>query len=200
GGQMQGGMGGMGMFGGQGMGLNTLLNQMDSLGQHVEDRFKYKLARWLGLVRGPVPPKPLVFVIGATNRPDVLDSALVRPGRLDRHLNVYVPDTDGRRDIIQHYLRQKSHEPDMSVDLMVSDSVDWTPIEIKTIINEALIIAHENGRDVLSYKDWLQARDNRTLGLKQPIASMSEKDMRTIAYHEAGHAVAVNYLSKEDRI
>ena len=200
GGQMQGGMGGMGMFGGQGMGLNTLLNQMDSLGQHVEDRFKYKLARWLGLVRGPVPPKPLVFVIGATNRPDVLDSALVRPGRLDRHLNVYVPDTDGRRDIIQHYLRQKSHEPDMSVDLMVSDSVDWTPIEIKTIINEALIIAHENGRDVLSYKDWLQARDNRTLGLKQPIASMSEKDRRTIAYHEAGHAVVVNYLSKEDRI
>src|SRR5438094_4487676 len=83
---------------------------------------------------------------------------------------------------------------------MVSDSVDWTPIELKTIINEALIIAHENGRDVLAYKDWLQARDNRTLGLKQPIASMSEKGMRTIAYHEAGHAVVVNYLSKEDRI
>ena len=199
GGQMQMPVGGM-MGGMGGMGLNTLLNQMDSLGQHLEDRWKHRIGRWLGVVRGPVPPKPLVFVIGATNRPDVLDAALVRPGRLDRHLNVYVPDADGRRDIIQHYLSKKGHDPEISIDLMVSDSVDWTPIELKTIINEALIIAHENGRDVLTYKDWLQARDNRTLGLKQPIASMSEKDMRTIAYHEAGHAVVVNYLSKEDRI
>src|SRR5688572_27760704 len=69
GGQQQGMMGPMGMMGGRGLALNTMLNQMDSLGKHVEDRMKYKIARWLGLVRGPVPPKPVVFVIGATNRP-----------------------------------------------------------------------------------------------------------------------------------
>src|SRR5207245_11571352 len=123
GGQMQGGMGGMGMFGGTGMGLNTLLNQMDSLGQHVEDRFKVKIARWLGLVRGPVPPKPLVFVIGATNRPDVLDPALTRPGRLDRSLIVYTPDGEGRKDIIQHYLSKKAHDDTCDVDMMAADSV-----------------------------------------------------------------------------
>ncbi len=198
GGQQQGMMGGM--MGMGRMGLNTMLNQMDSLGQHVEDRMRHKLGRWLGLIRGPVPPKPVVFVIGATNRPDVLDPALVRPGRLDRRLNVYSPDGDGRKDILQYYLRQKAHDAEIPIDLMVQDSIGWTPIEIKTIINEALIVAHDQGRDFITYKDWLNARDVRMLGLKQPIASLSSKDKRTIAYHEAGHAVAARYLGKEDRI
>jgi cell division protease FtsH len=192
---MMGGMMGMGRFG-----LNAMLNQMDSLGQHVEDRWTRKVGRWLGFIRGPVPPKPVVFVIGATNRPDVLDPALTRPGRLDRRLNVYEPDGPGRKDIIEHYLKLKAHDPEIDVKMMTSDSIGWTPIEIKTIINEALIIAHDNGREALTYRDWLQARDTRQLGLKQPIASMSEKDKRTIAYHEAGHAVAARYLNLEDRI
>src|SRR5437773_571632 len=201
GGQTQAGMGGMGMFGGMGgMGLNTLLNQMDSLGQHVEDRFKVKIARWLGLVRGPVPPKPLVFVMGATNRPDVLDTALTRPGRLDRSLIVYPPDGEGRKDIIQHYLSRKAHDETCNVDMMAQDSIGWTPIHIKTIINEALIVAHEDGRDKMTYKDWLAAADMRFLGLKQPIAKMSADDRRAVAYHEAGHAVVTRYLKPEDRM
>jgi cell division protease FtsH len=200
GGQQQGMMGPMGMMGGRGLALNTMLNQMDSLGKHVEDRMKHKLARWLGIIRGPVPPKPIVFVIGATNRPEVLDAALVRAGRLDRKLMVYVPDGDGRRDIIGHYLRLKAHDPEMPVELMVSDSIGWTPIDIKTIINEALIVAHDAGREFLTYKDWLQARDARMLGIKQPILTMSGDDRRAIAYHEAGHAVAARYLQQENRI
>jgi cell division protease FtsH len=200
GGQQQGGMGPMGMFGGSGMSLNTLLNQMDSLGQHVEDRFKVKVARWLGLVRGPVPPKPLVFVIGATNRPDVLDTALTRPGRLDRSLIVYPPDGEGRKDIIQHYLGKKGHDESCDVDMMAQDAIGWTPIHIKTIINEALIVAHEDGRDKLTYKDWLAAADMRFLGLKQPIHKMSQDDKRAVAYHEAGHAVVAQYLRPEDRM
>jgi cell division protease FtsH len=200
GGQQQGMMGPMGMMGGRGLALNTMLNQMDSLGKHVEDRMKYKIGRWLGLVRGPVPPKPVVFVIGATNRPDVLDPALIRPGRLDRRLNVYSPDGDGRKDIIQYYLRQKAHDREIPIDLMVQDSIGWTPIEIKTIINEALIVAHDDGRDFLNYRDWLQARDARQLGIKQPIQTMSPADRRAIAYHEAGHAVAARYLQQENRL
>jgi cell division protease FtsH len=200
GGQQQGMMGPMGMMGGRGLALNTMLNQMDSLGKHVEDRMKYKIARWLGIIRGPVPPKPVVFVIGATNRPEVLDAALVRAGRLDRKLMVYVPDGDGRKDIIQHYLRLKAHDPEMPVELMVSDSIGWTPIDIKTIINEALIVAHDAGREFLTYKDWLQARDARMLGIRQPIQTMSGPDRRAIAYHEAGHAVAARYLQQDKRI
>jgi cell division protease FtsH len=173
---------------------------MDSLGQHVEDRFKVKVARWLGLVRGPVPPKPLVFVIGATNRPDVLDPALTRPGRLDRSLIVYPPDGEGRKDIIQHYLSKKAHDDTVDVDMMAADSNKWTPIHIRTIINEALIVAHEDGRDKMSYKDWLAAADMRFIGLKQPIHKMSADDKRAVAYHEAGHAVANQYLRPEDRM
>jgi cell division protease FtsH len=191
-------MGPMGMMGGRSLALNTMLNQMDSLGKHVEDRMKYKIARWLGLVRGPVPAKPVVFVIGATNRPDVLDPALVRAGRLDRKLMVYEPDGEGRKDILQHYLRLKAHDPEIPVELMVADSIGWTPIDLKTVINEALIVAHDAGREYL--KDWLTARDARLLGIKQPILSMSAHDRRTIAYHEAGHAIASHYLNKDDRI
>ena len=201
GGQQQGGMGPAGMMGGMtGFALNTMLNQMDSLGQFTEDRWKHKLGRWLGVIRGPVPPKPVVFVIGATNRPDVLDAALVRPGRLDRKLNVYVPDGEGRREIIDLYINQKAHDPNINVDLMVQDSVGWTPVEIKTIINEALIVAHDNGRDRLNYRDWLAARDMRQLGLKQPITKMTPSDKKAIAYHEAGHAVVAHYVRGDHRI
>ena len=197
-----GGMGMMGgIFGGGGsMGLNTLLNQMDSLGDFVEDRMRYKVLRWFGIIRGPVTNKPLVFVIGATNRPEVLDPALTRPGRLDRVLEVYPPDAEGRRDILTYYLGLKAHDPDIDIEMMVTDSIGWTPIKIKTIINEALIHAHDDGRDYLTYKDWLAAADERDLGLKQPIRQMLAEDRRALAYHEAGHAVAAYYLQPENRV
>jgi cell division protease FtsH len=200
GGQQSGGMmmGGMMMGGSQG--LNTLLNQMDSLANLVEDRWRYKILRWFGIIRGPVLDKPLVFVIGATNRPEVLDPALIRPGRLDRMIVVHEPDAEGRRDIIEHYLSKKQHDPEIPMELLINDSMDWTPIMIKTIINEALIKAHQEGREFLTYKDWLDAADERTMGLKQPIRAWNLTDRRETAYHESGHAVAARYLRPSYRI
>jgi ATP-dependent Zn protease len=204
-GQMGGGMGlGLGgMMGGMGggsQGLNALLNQMDSLTEHIEDRWRFKLLRWFGLIRGPARNRPLIFVIGATNRPEVLDAALIRPGRLDRIIEVHPPDADGRRDIINFYLSKKAHDPDIDIDLMVLDSMYWTPILIKTVINEALIVAHDAGRDQLNYKDWLAAADERADGIKQPIRSWHRDDRRKTAYHEAAHAVVARYVLKESRI
>ena len=86
------------------------------------------------------------------------------------------------------------------MELLVNDSMGWTPIMIKTIINEALIHAHHDGREFLTYKDWLDAADERALGLKQPIRSWNLTDRRETAYHEAGHAVAAHYLRPEHRI
>jgi cell division protease FtsH len=200
GGQSSGGMMMAGMMMGGGQGLNTLLNQMDSLANLVEDRWRYKILRWFGLIRGPVADKPLVFIIGATNRPEVLDPALIRPGRLDRMIVVHEPDAEGRRDIIDHYLAKKQHDPELPMELLISDSMGWTPIMIKTIINEALIHAHQEGRDFLTYKDWLDAADERTMGLKQPIRAWNLTDRRETAYHEAGHAVAARYLRPSYRI
>ncbi len=200
GGQGNGGMMMGGMMMGGGSGLNTLLNQMDSLANLVEDRWRYKILRWFGIIRGSVTDKPLVFVIGATNRPAVLDPALIRPGRLDRILEVHRPDAEGRVDIIQHYLSRKAHDPELPMELLINDSMGWTPIQIKTIINEALIHAHQEGREFLTYKDWLNAADERALGLKQPIRSWNLTDRRETAYHEAGHAVVAHYLRPEHRI
>ena len=86
------------------------------------------------------------------------------------------------------------------MDLLVTDSMHWTPVMIKTIINEALIHAHQDGRDFLTYKDWLDAADEREMGLKQPIRSWNLTDRLETAYHEAGHAVAARYLLPEQRI
>jgi cell division protease FtsH len=204
GGQMGGmglGLGGMmGGMGGGSQGLNALLNQMDSLTEHIEDRWRYKMLRWFGLIRGPAKNRPLIFVIGATNRPEVLDAALIRPGRLDRIIEVHPPDADGRRDIINFYLSKKAHDPEIDIDLMVLDSMYWTPILIKTVINEALIVAHDARREQLTYKDWLAAADERADGIKQPIRSWHRDDRRKTAYHEAAHAVVARYVLQESRI
>jgi ATP-dependent Zn protease len=113
---------------------------------------------------------------------------------------VHEPDAEGRRDIIEHYLSKKQHDPDLPMELLLTDSMGWTPIMIKTIINEALIHAHQDGREFLTYKDWLDAADERTLGLKQPIRAWNLTDRRETAYHEAGHAVAARYLRPSYRI
>jgi ATP-dependent Zn protease len=173
---------------------------MDSLTEHIEDRWRYKLLRWFGLIRGPVKNRPLIFVIGATNRPEVLDQALIRPGRLDRIIEVHPPDADGRRDIINFYLSKKAHEPDIDLEMMITDSMEWTPILIKTVINEALIHAHNDGREKPNYKDWLAAADERSDGIKQPIRSWHRDDRRKTAYHEAAHAVVARYVLTESRI
>jgi cell division protease FtsH len=86
------------------------------------------------------------------------------------------------------------------MELLINDSMGWTPIMIKTIINEALIHAHQDGREFLNYKDWLNAADERAMGLKQPIRSWNLADRRETAYHEAGHAVAARYLRPSYRI
>src|SRR4029079_17230321 len=95
---------------------------------------------------------------------------------------------------------QKAHDPDLNIDLMIADSISWTPVMIKTIINEALIVAHDDGRDFLTYKDWLAAADERALALTHTIRKMHDDDRRAIAYHEAGHAVAAYYLMPENRV
>jgi len=188
---------GMGMMGGMmGMGagsmlLNELLMQMDP--PNVEDGFFTKLLRLLGL-RTKKAEMPIVFTMGATNLAEVLDKALLRPGRFDRKIAVDLPDYDGRKDIIQYYLEKVRHDTTMSLDRLASDTIHYSPAEIKFVVNEAVVSAHFSGRDMITYKDFSAAREFHEWGLRQPIRSMSKEDRRRIAYHESGHCVAMYLL------
>ena len=189
----------MGMGGGMGAGsglLNELLLQMDPPPQETSQIGK--VLRFLGLRRKRVEMPP-VLTMGATNLSETLDAALLRPGRFDRKIVVEEPDADGRREIIEYYLGKVKHEP-MPMDRMVSDTIGYTPVAIKFVINEATIHAHFEGRQSISYWDFTHAREMHEWGLRQPIRGMSYEERRRLAYHEAGHAYAAVKLLRKERL
>ena len=186
----------MGM-GGAGSGLlNELLLQMDP---PPEDTTWYgKMLRTIGL-RRKKPEMPPVLTVGATNLAETLDAALLRPGRFDRKIVVEYPDAEGRRDILEYYLGKVKHEP-LPIDRMVSDTVNYTPVAIRFVINEAVIHAHFDHRTAINYWDFTRAREMHEHGLRQPIRGMSFEERRRIAYHEAGHAYAMVKLLRKERL
>ncbi|BDG61793.1 AAA family ATPase [Caldinitratiruptor microaerophilus] len=188
------GAGGGFFWGGMGL-LNELLLQMDP--PNTDRSLFRKFLRKLGLRPRP-SERPVVFTIAATNIPEVLDPALLRPGRFDWKVIVDRPDFDGRKEIIEYYLSKVKHVPDMPIDRMASDTIGYSPVQIKHVINEAVVIAHFDGRDAITYQDFARAREVEEWGLRQPIRSMSPEDKRRLAYHEAGHAVAM-YLLQPDK-
>jgi len=186
----------MGM-GGAGSGLlNELLLQMDPPPE--DPSWWGKILRSVGL-RRKKPEMPPVLTMGATNLAETLDAALLRPGRFDRKIVVEYPDADGRRDIIEYYLGKVKHEP-MPMDRMVSDTINYTPVAIRFIINEAVIHAHFDNRQAINYWDFSRAREMHEYGLRQPIRGMSFEERRRIAYHEAGHAYAAVKLLRKQRL
>src|SRR6266487_1261117 len=186
------GMGG-GLFGaaGGGMGgLNELLMQMDP--PNIETGWFKKILRIVGLYHSRVQNQP-VLTVGATNIPESLDPALLRPGRFDRKIHVAPPTDKYRGEVIEYYLNKVSHKPDISVPALSQRLVSYTPVAIKHVINEAVIIAHFDDRDTITYKDLIEAQDVHEFGLRQ-ISELTPIDRRRLAYHEAGHAVASYYL------
>lgn len=192
----QGGMGGGGFMGMGGMGLlNELLMQMDP--PNIEHGFLNKILRKLGL-RTKRAEQPTVFTIGATNLAEVLDSALLRPGRFDWKITVDPPDFEGRKEIIDYYLAKVKHDGHMPVDRMAGDTIHYSPVQIKHVINESVVIAHFDGRQAVTYRDFQQALEVNEHGLRQPIRGLSQEEKRRIAYHEAGHAVAMYLLQPKE--
>jgi len=196
GGQTQTGMLGGIPFWGAGVGvLNTLLTQLDGLN---EQRGRLK-ARWYKLRRKKLPPPDyIVFVMGATNRPDVLDPALTRAGRLDVKIRVDPTDKAGRIEIIKGYLAKVKCAEEIDVEGFASDTTGLTPADLKTIImRRAPARALFAGREGITNEDLRASLAEQSMGLRQPIAGMRSEDKRAIAYHEAGHAVATWALTKD---
>lgn len=183
-------------WGGNAM-LNELLLQLDPPPQEVT--LIGRILRLLGLRRGRAELPP-VLTIAATNMPDALDPALLRPGRFDRKIVVDLPSADGRREIIEYYLSKVKHDPNIPIDYMVHDTIGYTPAAIRYVINEAVIHAHFEKRNYITYDDFTAARETHELGLRQPIRTMSAEERRRIAYHEAGHALAQYLLQPKERV
>ena len=193
-----GGVGGgmLGMGGGSGL-LNELLLQMDP--PNIDNSKFAKLLRSLGLRRKKAE-RPPVLTVAATNLPDVLDSALLRPGRFDRQLWVDTPDYDGRVDIFQYYLRKVKRDTTLTPEEAALDTIGYSPAQIKHIVNESVVIAHQRGAQEASYEDFRAAMETYEWGLKQPLRSMRDDEKRNVAYHEAGHAVAQYLLKPHERV
>src|SRR6266516_147235 len=186
------GMGG-GLFGagGGGMGgLNELLMQMDP--PNIETGWCKKILRIVGLYHSRVQNQP-VLTVGATNIPESLDPALLRPGRFDRKIHVAPPTDKYRGEVIEYYLNKVTHDTNISIPTLVARMVDYTPVAINHVINEAVIIAHFDVRDMVTHRDLVEAQDVHEFGLRQ-LAELTPIERRRLAYHEAGHAVACYYL------
>jgi ATP-dependent Zn protease len=159
---------------------------------NIETGWLKKMLRTLGLYHGRSQQQP-VLTIGATNLPDTLDAALLRPGRFDRKVNVAPPTDKYRPEVIEYYIQKVSHEPDISINALSARLVNYTPVAIKHVVNEAVITAHFAGRDRIAYRDLIEAQDVHEYGLRQ-LSELTPIDRRRIAYHEAGHTVASYYL------
>jgi ATP-dependent Zn protease len=190
------GMGAGGFFGMNGTGgLNELLLQMDP--PPIDSAWWKKLLRAVGLYHSRNQREP-VLTVGATNIPESLDAALMRPGRFDRKIVVAPPTDEHRAEVIQYYLDKVKHEP-LPMNKLVSDMQGYTPVAIKHVINEAVVIAHFDGRNTITYHDIGAARETHEYGIRYP-RSLSAMEKRRLAYHEAGHAIAQAKLLPRHRV
>ena len=142
-----------------------------------------------------------VVVLAATNRIDVLDSALTRPGRFDRQVQVPRPDINGREAILKVHVRDKRLAPDVSLRDLARSTPGLVGADLANIVNEAAILAVRNQRDLITMEDLQEAVEkNLAGGVQQKSRVMSETERRTIAYHEAGHAVVMHATPHSDPV
>ncbi len=135
-----------------------------------------------------------IIVLAATNRPEMLDKALLRPGRFDRQITIPVPDLKGRLEILKIHAEDKKLAEDVNLESIAEDTAGFTGAELANILNEAAIIATINKHDEIENSDIEEAVKKVTVGLEKKTRVYSEKDKKLTAYHEAGHAVVSRYL------
>jgi cell division protease FtsH len=200
GGQTGMGMGMGGMMGAGTGALTRLLYEMDGINEL--SRWEKIRARWYAFRRKPVPPRDWhILFMGSTNRPDVLDPALTRPGRFDRTVVVNKPDRGGRREMVKYYLKKIRSDETVDIEAIVSDTAWATPARIMSAITkDAVRLALFDGRDRVSQSDIELAFQEQAMGLENPVEEMEEDQRRQIAYHEAGHAIVQYYLRPDERI
>lgn len=141
-----------------------------------------------------------VIVLAATNRPDILDPALLRPGRFDRQVTIDLPNLKEREAILKVHMRNKPIAEDVSIDELSRATSYFSGADLKNLVNEAALEAGRVNKTRIEMHDFYRALDKITLGLENSSLTITEEERRAIAYHEAGHAVAAAVLPGTDRL
>ena len=141
-----------------------------------------------------------IIVLAATNRPEMLDKALLRPGRFDRRITIALPDMKGREAILKIHAKEKKFAEDVDLKSIAEDTAGFTGADLANILNEAAIIATINEHDAITNKDIEDAVKKVTVGLEKQSRVISEKDKKLTAYHEAGHAIVSSTLETQKGI
>ncbi len=157
--------------------LNQLLVEMDGFGKHEG-----------------------VIVMAATNRPDILDPALLRPGRFDRQITVNYPDLKGREEILQVHARNKPLEADVDLKKVAQTTVGFTGADLANLLNEAALLAARDGKHLISMGDIENATLKVMVGTEKKNLRITEAEKKKTAYHEAGHAILAHVLPTQDPV
>ncbi|MFO7728921.1 MAG: ATP-dependent zinc metalloprotease FtsH [Desulfonatronovibrio sp.] len=157
--------------------LNQLLNELDGFETHDK-----------------------VVVLTSTNRPDILDPALTRPGRFDRRIMVNLPSVKERQELLEIHSRNKTLEKDVDLEKLARETPGFSGADLENLMNEAALIAARNDRKTIRDQDIEIARDKITMGLKRHGLAMVEEEKRVVAYHEAGHAIVGMILPEADEV
>jgi len=141
-----------------------------------------------------------VIIIAATNRPDILDPALLRPGRFDRRVVLDRPDIKGREEILKVHVKGKPVSPDVDLYDVARSTPGFVGADIENLVNEAAILAARRDKKIIEYPEFMEAIERVIAGPERKSRLINEDEKKIIAYHEAGHAVVINALPEADTV
>src|SRR5207248_7964422 len=141
-----------------------------------------------------------IVMMGATNRPDVLDAALLRPGRFDRQIIVPLPTQDERVEILKVHFKDKKLAPDVDIDIIARGTPGMSGADLANLVNEAALFAVRRGLNEIHAEDFEAARDRVLMGLKRESMALTEEEKEVVSYHEGGHAVLGYVLEHADPV
>ena len=184
----------------------VFIDEIDAVGRHRgaglgngHDEREQTLNQLLVEMDG-FQPNDGVIVIAATNRPDVLDPALMRPGRFDRQVVVPLPDIRGREQILKVHMRNVTVSDDVKPDVIARGTPGFSGADLENIVNEAALFAARGGRSEVSMTEFEQAKDKIMMGAERRSMVLSDKEKSNTAYHEAGHAIVGFSLEDHDKL
>ena len=184
----------------------TFIDEIDAVGRHRgtglgggHDEREQTLNQLLVEMDG-FEPNEAVIIIAATNRPDILDPALLRPGRFDRQVTVDLPDIKGRTEILRVHAARVPLGPDISFEIIARGTPGFSGADLANIVNEAALIAATKNKKHIEMIDFEEAKDKLILGKEKKSRVISEEDKRLTAYHEIGHVLTSVFMDKTEPV